>query len=607
MDILNVEITLTQIILFIFGCLIFCVIYLVYIFSIKSEPPKETSKINVMADFVENEKYKNFTIVDYLKVIAKEHPRKPALKIKDGKEGSNIKWKSVDYVTYYKNVVGFAQSLNYWLGTNVNVAILGFNSPGWFYSHLGCMLNGGTPIGLYPTSTKDMCKQILDDCDAKVLVVEDDTQLQKFVGMKMPNIQLIIYYSPISDKMVDKFSMPVLSMGNFMSEKNNSPLPKIKLDNVATLIYTSGTTGIPKGVMITHKNIMTSIKRILMLIQTKSSIDNFAQEDYLSYLPLNHITAQFMDIYIPIITLGKVWFADKNALKTSLGETLQQVRPTCFVGVPRVWEKIHEQINDGIKKEGLKGNFAFTFMPKKILEKTGLDKCKYALSAGAPLLTSTIEFFESIGLQINDNYGLSETCGPISVTLPGFSKHGSVGYPIMGIKIEKDGEILVKGDNLFIGYYKNKKEDFHAFTKDGWFKTGDIGTLDSDGFLYVTGRKKEIIITAGGENISPIPIENELSEHLKPYFDNIIVIGDRVKFLSVLLASPKKLPQDINKIIENAISKTNKSAKSNAHTIKKFLIINDKFTIGNELTPTMKIKRAFVQKKYNSRIMKLYE
>jgi long-chain-fatty-acid--CoA ligase ACSBG len=603
MDMLNTEITLTQIIIFILICLIIGVIY---IFCMESEEKKVSSKINIMADFVENEKFKNFTIVDYLKVIAKEYPRKTALKIKDGKEGNKIKWKSVDYITYYKNVVGFAQSLNYWLGTNVNVAILGFNSPGWFYSHLGCMLNGGTPIGLYPTSTKEMCKQILDDSGAKVLVVEDDIQLQKFIGMKIPNIQLIIYYSPISDKMVDKFSMPVLSMGNFMSEKNNLLFPKIKLDNVATLIYTSGTTGTPKGVKITHKNIMTSIRRILLLIQTKSSIDNLVQEDFLSYLPLNHITAQFMDIYIPIITLGKVWFADKNALKTSLVDTLQQVKPTCFVGVPRVWEKIHEQINEGIKKEGIKGQVIYNFMPKKILEKVGLDKCKYVLSVGAPLLPSTLDFFETIGLQINDNYGLSETCGPISVTLPNFSKPGSVGYPIMGVKIEKDGEILVKGDNLFIGYHNNKKEDIQVFTKDGWFKTGDIGLLDSDGFLYVTGRKKDIIITAGGENIPPIPIENELSQHLKCYFDNIIVIGDKLKFLSVLLTSPKKLPPDINKIIETAINETNKSAQSNAHTIKKFLIINDKFTVGNELTPTMKIKRQFVQKKYNSRIMKLY-
>lgn len=610
MDIIRTEITLLQIIIFAIVCMSIVFIYSFYFTTNNAtaeDNVKESSKINVIADFIEKNKNDDFTIIDCLKHVAKEYPRKTALKIKDGKIGNKIKWKSVDYITYYKNSVGFAQSLNYWLGTYVNVAIIGFNSPGWFYSHLGCMLNGGIPTGLHPNSNKETCKQILNNCKAKVLVVDDDTQLQKFIGMNLPTIQLIIYYSPISEKMVDKFYVPVVSMGNFMSEKNSSKLPKIKLSSTATLIYTSGTTGIPKGVIVTHKNIMTSIKRILSLIKLKSSIECLSQENFLSYLPLNHITAQFMDIYLPIVTLGKVWFADKNALKTTLVDTLKEVRPTCFTGVPRIWEKIQENINEKINKEGIKGQITLNLMPKTILEKIGLDKCKYALSAGAPLLLSTITFFKKIGLEVNDNYGLSETCGPISVNLPNFSKHGSVGFPIMGVTIGPDGEILVKGDNLFSGYFDNEQENKIAFTKEGWFKTGDIGMLDSDGFLYVTGRKKDIIVTAGGENISPNPIENKLSEYLKNYFDDIVVVGDKLKFLSVLLASPKKLPSDINKIIESALNSTNKLAPSSASTIKKYLIINDKFIVGNELTNTMKIKRDFVQKKYNSKISKLYE
>lgn len=578
--------------------------------SMEVEPEK--SSIDIMGELIDNEKYKSFTIIDFLRVIAKEHPKKTALKIKDGKTKSSkgkvtIQWKSITYATYYKNVVNFAQSLNYWLGNNVNIAILGTNSPGWFYAHLGCMLNGGKSVGIYPTSTKDVCKQILDNAEVKVLVVEDDKQLEKFVGLNLAQIQLIIYYAPVSEKMINKFTMPVLSMGNFMSEKNTSPFQRTKLNDVATLIYTSGTTGIPKGVMITHQNIMTSLRRMLTLIATKSSIKQFGQEDFISYLPLNHIAAQMMDIYIPIVTIGKVWFADKDALKTSLGETLKQVRPTCFIGVPRVWEKIQEQIEEGINNEGIKGTIVKNFFSNKILEKIGLDRCKLAITAAAPIMPTTKQFFDSIGLIINDTYGMSETCGPISVSLPCLDKCGSVGYPIMGIKIAHDNEILVNGNNLFTGYYKNKKETDASFTKDGWFKTGDLGGLDKDGFLYVTGRKKELIITAGGENISPIPIENKLHEYLKNYFDYIVVFGDKVKFLSVILANPKKIPQDINKIIDNAINETNKVAQSNAHTIKKFLILNEKFTIGNELTPTMKVKRAFIYKKYAQRIHKLYE
>lgn len=576
-----------------------------------------SQKINISDEYLDNPKYNNYTIIDFLKLMAKDHPRKIALQIKDGKikEGQKgnkkIKWKSVDYITYYKNVVGFSQSLNYWLGNNVNVAIIGFNSPGWFYSHLGCMMNGGTSIGMYPTSTKSMCKYILDNSKAQVLVVEDDTQLEKFVGMKMTHIQLIIYYSPISDKMINKFSMPVLSMGNFMSEKNTSLSLKPKFTDVATLIYTSGTTSEPKGVVLTHKNIITSVRRTLSMLQTKSSIKNFSQEDFISYLPLNHITAQFLDIYIPILTLGRVWFADKNALKTTLIETLQEVKPTCFAGVPRVWEKIHEQILNKIESENVItntiGKITFTLAPTQILKKIGLDKCKYAVSAGAPLLHNTYNFFNSLGLEIHNIYGLSETSGPVSISVPGFTKSGSVGYPIMAIKISNDNEIYVTGDNLFSEYNNNKKATKDSFTNDKtWFKTGDLGMLDSDGFLYITGRKKDIIVTSGGENISPIPIENKLSDQLSRYFDHILVVGDKLKFLSVILAGTKKLPVDINKLILNAIDNTNKYSPSNASKIQKFLIINEKFTVGNELTPTMKIKRQYVQKKYNSRIMELY-
>jgi long-chain-fatty-acid--CoA ligase ACSBG len=599
---INFEISLTKlIIILLFGLL--GVVFLYFQYYHTDDLFSEQNKIDIITHLVENDDCKSFTVIDYLKYIAKNYPKKDALKIKEGKNG----WVSINYLTYYKNVVNFAQSLNYWLGSNTNVAILGFNSPGWFYAHLGCMLNGGKPIGMYPTSTSEICKDILKNSDTEVLVVEDDQQLQKFVGIPIHKVKLIIYYSPISKKMISKFtSIPVLSMGVFMGKKNQVQFPKIKLNDVATLIYTSGTTGAPKGVMITHKNIMTSLRRTMTLIKTKSSISEMGQERFVSYLPLNHVAAQMMDIYFPLMTLGSVWFADKDALKSSLGETIKEVKPTIFIGVPRVWEKMQEKIEEELKKSGIKGSIAKTFFTNSILEKLGLNKCKLAITAAAPMLLSTKKYFTNLGLQINDIYGMSETCGPISISLPKLSKLGSVGVPIMVVKIADDNEILVQGNNLFAGYYNNKKETELSFTKDKWFKTGDLGNLDSSGFLYVTGRKKELIITAGGENISPIQIENKLGEYLKQYFDYIVVIGDKVKFLSVLLAGPKKLPENINSIIESAIAETNKTADSNTHTIKKFLILHDKFSIGDEITPTMKVKRSFVQKKYNSKIKKLY-
>lgn len=604
MDLQNIELGSTKSIILLLALtliiMLICYYYNCY-YCVDNEKEPNTT-IDVITHLVENDDCKNFTIIDYLKYIAKKYPKKDALKVKEGKSY----WKSISYYTYYKNVVNFAQSLNWWLGPNTNIAILGFNSPGWFYAHLGCMLNGGKPVGMYPTSTQNICKQILDNSDTEVLVVEDDHQLQKFVGLNMPNIKLIIYYSPISPKMTDKFTAPVISMGSFMKKKDNIQFPKIKLNDIATLIYTSGTTGTPKGVMITHKNIMTSLRRTMMLIKTKSSMTNIGQERFISYLPLNHVAAQMMDIYFPIITLGSVWFADKDALKSSLGDTIKDVRPSIFIGVPRVWEKMQEKIEAEINKGVIPKSFVKSFFGNQILEKIGLNECKLAITAAAPILPATKQFFSGIGLKINDIYGMSETCGAISISLPNLERSESVGAPIMGVKIGKDEEILVKGDNLFEGYYKNKKETENSYTKDGWFKTGDLGMLDKDGFLYVTGRKKELIITAGGENISPISIENKLGEHLKQYFDYIVVIGDKYKFLSVILAGPKKLPNNINTIIANAINEANKHAQSNAHTVKKFLIIHDKFSIGEELTPTMKVKRSFIHKKYNSKIEKLY-
>ena len=578
------------------------VIYIVSVFP-KAENIIEKASFNAN-DLFNNKKYKNFTVVDFLQLMSKKYPKKSALKIK-----SNKVWKSVSYSKYYENVVNFSQSMNYWLGSNVNVAILGFNSPGWFYSHMGCMLNGGISVGLYSTSTPKMCQYIIKNSGVELLIVDDDSQLKKFIGLDIDPVKLIVYYSPIRSGIVEKFNVPVISMGSFMTEKNRNK-KNMSIGNVATLIYTSGTTGAPKGVTITHKNIMSSLRGILNLISTKSTITNFSNEQFISYLPLNHIASQLMDIYIPIITAGTVWFADKNALKSSIGITIREVRPTVFVGVPRIWEKISEEIENELANQGIGGSLTKIISPWKIVEKTGLDRCKMPVTTTAPVSEKSKYFLESIGIKLLDIYGMSETTGPISMTLPGLERNGSVGAPLMTVKISGNGEILVKGDNLFPGYFRNEKETKKSFTKEGWFKTGDMGSLDKDGFLYVTGRQKELIITSGGENISPVPLENKLKETLGKYFDNIVVIGDKMKFISVLLnrTDPSQdLPKDIENIIQISINDVNNIAPSNASTIKKWLIINSKFKIGDELTPTLKLRRHFIQQKHKDKILKLYK
>jgi long-chain-fatty-acid--CoA ligase ACSBG len=549
---------------------------------------------------IENPKNKKATIIDLLKQASERYPNAPALKIKEGKS-----WKDISYGEYYKKVKRFAQSLKYWLGSNVNVGILGFNSPGWVYSHLGTMYNGGISVGLYPSSTSESCSYIIKNTNIEMIVVEDAVQLEKLIGINDSPIKLIIYYSPINESIIEQFQIPVISMGNFMTQTNK--LSKMPSQNdISTIIYTSGTTSDPKGVMISHKNIMTALRKTIELFKTKSSISTLGHEHFISYLPLNHIAAQMLDIYLPIACLSTVWFADKDALKSTLTNTIKEVRPTIFAGVPRVWEKIHEGIETKLSSIGWKGNLSKTFIPRKIIHEMGLERCKLCITTGAPVSNISRQYLSSIGCKLYDIYGMSETSGAISISGPNMSRVGSVGLPIMSVKIAKDGEILVKGDNLFVGYYEDPAETHKSFTKDKWFKTGDLGKLDVNGFLYVTGRKKELLITAGGENIAVAPIESALMEKLHTYCEYVIVIGDRKKFLSVLLVIKPK--QKINDTIAmNAIEWANLKAPSQAHTVKKYAIITNKFKIGNELTPTYKLKREYIQNKYWKQIKKMYE
>jgi long-subunit acyl-CoA synthetase (AMP-forming) len=269
------------------------------------------------------------------------------------------------------------------------------------------------------------------------------------------------------------------------------------------------------------------------------------------------------------------------------------------------------------------------FIKGKIVKEIGLDRCKLCITAAAPISTETKNFFSSIGLTLYDVFGMSETTGPISMSLPGKNIKESSGRPVMRVMISKDGEILVKGNNLFEGYYGDKRSK-KQYIKNGWFKTGDLGRLDSNGYLYITGRAKELIITAGGENISPAPIESSIHKHLMDLVDYVILIGDKRKFLSVLLVPKidqhsKKLNvnfRSIDKTIRNAdecnyssklketvqkaIDSANNLSHSNACKVQKWLFIENNFTVGNEITPTLKLRRSYINDKYKRQIDKLY-
>jgi len=510
--------------------------------------------------------------------------------------------------------------------------------------------------------------------------VENEQQLKKFqqVKDKLPKLKQLVQWSgkiPEGEKDVISWEQ-FLQLGNEVPEEEvKKRLESQKPTQACTLIYTSGTTGPPKAVMISHDNITWTSNLIVQLLQIQ---DN---DSIISYLPLSHVAAQMVDIHGPLAAGIAVYFAQPDALKGSLGQTLKEIRPTAFLGVPRVWEKIYEKMQDvgkgttGFKKtiaewakgKRLEGNYAQqrgedvpwgwwlanTLVFSKVKEALGLDRTRFCATAAAPIAKETLDYFLSLNIPIYEIYGMSECSGPQTINRPNAHKTGTAGPAIPGTEMkildpDKDGngEIVYRGRHIFLGYLGNDKDTSEAIDEDGWLHSGDVGRIDKDGFLSITGRIKELIITAGGENIPPVLIEDEIKSELSDVISNVMVIGDRRKFLTAVVTlkttnNADSKPGDypftnvlaqsvINKIssagskattveeacndpkvrevIENGIKKANKKATSNAQTIQKFEIIKDDFTIeGNELTPTMKLKRRIVVEKYKDLIEKMYD
>ncbi len=608
------------------------------------------------------------TIIDVFKHIAKKYNKHQALKIRitgrtDRKpmpgEALEKGWSIINYGQYYEHCREFANSVRT-IDIHGPILIAGYNAPGWFYAHLGSMMAGAIPVGVYPSSRPSACMNIVNNCIPELLVVENAAQLQKFIKpllSKKSKIKAVISYSNSINKEIEKvLKIPVytwiefINIGKIYTSPTKSK-PDINLSNpsnIATIIYTSGTTSnVPKGVMISHGNIVSVAKMMLTRFKCGQLNIEYCKENLVSYLPLNHIAAQMMDIYIPICIAATVWIADKDALKTTLDRTLRQAKPTIFAAVPIVWEKIMEKIET--KKNKLPAvarillNVSSSILDISgsiVIKRMGLENCKYYITTGAPLSSETFKYFNNIGIPIYNIYGMTETTGPISMETSCCNKHGSVGKPLDGINLKiVNKEIIVNGPSIFKGYYRDYNTTKSMFDDYGWFHTGDMGYIDKNGYLYITGRKKDLIITAGGENVAPLPIEENI-KNMIPLVEHAIVVGDRKKYLAALLTlkieiTPDGEPtilftdyaygilkkirsrsrnvidaQDDNRIktyIDNNIRKINKYAPSNVHTIKKWIIIPKNFSDkGGELTPTMKIRRKFIVKKYKNYIDKLY-
>ncbi|KAM7140506.1 long-chain-fatty-acid--CoA ligase ACSBG2 isoform 1-T5 [Molossus nigricans] len=619
------------------------------------------------------------TIPEFFRETVSRFGTYPALASKNSK-----KWETLNFNQYYEACRKAAKALiKLGLERFHGVGILGFNSVEWFIASLGAILAGGLCVGIYATNSAEACQYVIAHSKVNILLVENDLQLQKILSIpqdKLETLKAIIQYKlPMNESNKNN----LYSWDDFMelgSSISNSQLDQIiasqKANQCAVLIYTSGTMGNPKGVMLSHDNITWLAGMVAR--DCSLSCASEKQEVVVSYLPLSHIAAQMMDIWVPMKVGALTYFAQPDALKGTLVSTLQEVKPTAFLGVPRIWEKIEEKIREAsakssnLKKKifswartvGLKFNtkrmlgtqdtpmsyrMAKTLVFSKVRSSLGLDHCHIFISGAAPLCPNTSEFFLSLDIPIGEMYGMSECSGPHTVSSFDTYRLLSCGKIISGCKnmllqqtSDGIGEICIWGRHVCMGYLERQEETMEVIDEEGWLHTGDLGRMDSQGFLYITGRIKEILITAGGENVPPVPIENKVKEKI-PIISNAMLVGDKAKFLSILLTlkceTDKTSGEPLDKLsfesikfcqslgsaastvtevvelrdplvysaIQKGIDAVNQEATSSAQRIQKWIILDKDFSIhGGELGPTTKIKRHFVIQKYKKQIDNLY-
>ncbi|XP_057185821.1 long-chain-fatty-acid--CoA ligase ACSBG1 [Triplophysa rosa] len=606
----------------------------------------------------------------------KKYGNLPALATKRGNN-----WEKITFSEYYHLCRMAAKSfLKLGLERFHSVAILGFNSSEWFISAVGTVFAGGIMMGIYATNSPDACLYVASDSRANIIVVENQKQLDKILQLKgqLPHLKAIVQYSgSLQEKLPNVYSWEeFMALGREVADQElDDIICSQRANQCCVLIYTSGTTGVPKGVMLSHDNITWTAHHASRAGDMQPA--ETMQESVVSYLPLSHIAAQIYDLWTGIQWGELVYFAQPDALKGSLIDTLREVTPSSHMGVPRVWEKIMEKIKEGISQCGyvkrklvtwamsvsLEANqrltkdeeksFLFTFADSLVLQKIraelGFSCCQKVFSGAAPIGSETLQFFLGLNLRLYEAYGMSESSGPHFMSSPHAYRFQSCGkvvpgcrYKLANVDADGIGEVCFWGRNVFMGFLNMEDKTKEAFDEDGWLHSGDLGRVDEDGFLYITGRIKELIVTAGGENIPPLPIEDAVKQEL-PIISNAMLIGDKRRFLSMLLtlkctANPKTMePTDILSLeavkccerlgsqatkvsditggkdklvyqsIEEGIARVNSRATSNAQRIQKWTILEKDFSIvGGELGPTMKLRRPVVLWKYHNEIESFY-
>jgi len=539
------------------------------------------------------------------------------------------------------------------------VSIIGENCPEWVYTDLGTMHAGGVTVGVYATNSWEQCQYVVDHSESHFYFVENEEQLDKALRFrdKIPRLKKIIVWDikglkRFKDPMVMRFD-EFLTLGRDKDRQEPGRFEelwsRVQPQDLARLIYTSGTTGPPKGAMLTHHNITW----MSQAMHAGNPVHD--RDEFLSFLPLCHIFEQLFTIFMNIKFGSIVNFIENTDTVT---DNMREVSPTVAYGVPRIWEKYHSGImirmadaswfkrlifhlslKVGKRHAALQTahqpvspwlsaaySLAYFFTFRKLKERLGFDRVRLAFSGAAPISPDVLRFFQGIGIPLREGYGQTEGTGVTCATQGERMKIGTVGQPLPGVevKIAEDGEICFRGGNVFKGYFKDP-EATAATLQDDWLHSGDVGEIDAEGFLKITDRKKDLIITAGGKNIAPQNIENQLK--FSPYINDAVVIGDRRKFLAAIIVIDEdnvvKFAQDnkiqyttyasltqhpeIHKLIQKEVDTVNKTL-ANVETIKKFTVLPKKlYEEDGEVTPTMKVKRKYINRAFKDLIEGMYK
>ncbi len=583
------------------------------------------------------------TLADLLPRSVEMYGSAPAVRFKEG-DG----WVSRSFTEVGETVRSLSLGLiDLGVAKGDKVSILANTRAEWTYADFAALSAGATVVPIYQTNSPEECQYVLENSDAKVVVVEDEEQMEKIrkVRDRLPMLEQVIRMTGNSDDAISFEALAARGEGRDASEWE-ARWRTVTPDDICTFIYTSGTTGPPKGCVISHGNY-----RAMLDMVNENSVIQDEDLTYL-YLPLAHSFALL--IQLGSFDLGATLaYWERDPLK--IMPNLSELKPTYFPSVPRIFEKIYTTATSAMDKEGglkkaifnwsikvgkrmreversgrrpgflLRRQYAFA--DEKVLSKIRAlfgGNLRLAVSGAAPINPDILRFFDAAGVLVLEGWGMTETSTAATISTEEDFKIGTIGKPFPGceVKIADDGEILVKGPNVFQGYYKNEEATRETIV-DGWLHTGDIGEIDEDGFIKITGRKKDIIITAGGKNITPANLEAEIKQH--PLVSQCVVVGDRRPYLVALVtldpedavayAKEQGLPEDpaqlatngdVRKAIEAHVDEVNEKF-ARVEQVKKIAILpEDLSQEGGELTPTLKVKRAVVTSKHEPEIEKLY-